>query len=208
MKFVAQTKTEEMLTAVYPYNMIIDLEIDPRIVNPFWFMQTVDEMLTERETEVAHLRYLDGYTYREIGEAIGLSGARAQQILAKVKRKMRNPYRADNYMVVSKYEYDVFDSELSRLNRELKWANDVIVKSKYENLPITPENDIPIEELDLSIRAYNCLHRRGFEKLSDFFGVTQAELAGVRNLGRKCLNEIVEKLKTYGIDIPVGGVEV
>lgn len=208
MKFVAQTKAEEMLMTVYPYNMIADLEIDPRIVNPIWFMQTVDEMLTERETEVAHLRYLDGYTYKQIGEAIGLSGARAQQILAKVKRKMRNPYRADNYMVVSKYEYEAIDKALTMTQEQLKWANDVITKSKYGNLPITPENDISLEELDLSVRAYNCLHRRGFEKLSDFFGVTQAELAGVRNLGRKCLNEIVEKLKTYGIDIPVGGVEV
>lgn len=193
---------------IYPYNLITDLGIDPVKVNPFWLMQTVTNTLTEREAEVVHLRYSDGYTCKQIGEAIGLSGSRAQQILAKIKRKLRNPIRSCKYIAVSRFEYDSVKNELASTKAQLLYVNDLLKKREYENLPITPENDISLEELDLSVRAYNCLHRHGFEKLSDFFGVTQAELAGVRNLGRKCLNEIVEKLKTYGIDIPVGGVEV
>ena len=55
--------------------------------------------------------------------------------------------------------------------------------------------DMTIEELDLSVRSYNCLKRAGINTVEDLTLRKEEEMMKVRNLGRKSLDEIVEKLK-------------
>ena len=52
----------------------------------------------------------------------------------------------------------------------------------------------PIEELDLSVRAYNCLKRSNITKLGQVLQMTEDELLAVRHFGRKSLDELVERL--------------
>jgi hypothetical protein len=59
--------------------------------------------------------------------------------------------------------------------------------------------DTPIEELELSIRPFNCLKRANINTLGDLAEKTEAELANVRNLGCKSLEEIKERLGERGI---------
>lgn len=61
--------------------------------------------------------------------------------------------------------------------------------------------EIKIEDLGLSVRSYNCLRRAGYVSLEDFADVTISDLMGIRNLGRKSLEEILSILKKHGIDI-------
>lgn len=58
--------------------------------------------------------------------------------------------------------------------------------------------DIPIEDLDLSVRAYNCLKRAGITKVGQVLEMTEDDLLGVRNFGRKSLEELREKLEQRG----------
>jgi DNA-directed RNA polymerase subunit alpha len=58
--------------------------------------------------------------------------------------------------------------------------------------------DVPIEDLDLSVRAYNCLKRVGITKVGQVQEMTEDDLLGVRNFGRKSLDELREKLETRG----------
>ena len=63
-------------------------------------------------------------------------------------------------------------------------------------------SEITIEELDLSVRAYNCLKRAGINTLSEFVSRMEtdfASLIAVRNLGRKSLEEVLVKLKKRGL---------
>ncbi len=55
----------------------------------------------------------------------------------------------------------------------------------------------PIEELDLSIRAYNCLRRAGVDSVEKLKTLSDGDLARVRNLGKKCIDEIRQKLKRF-----------
>ncbi len=55
-----------------------------------------------------------------------------------------------------------------------------------------------IEELDLSVRAFNCLKRAGINTVEDLIYKTEDDMMKVRNLGRKSLEEVVEKLETLG----------
>lgn len=54
--------------------------------------------------------------------------------------------------------------------------------------------DVPIEELDLSVRAYNCLKRAGITKVGQVLEMTEEDLLSVRNFGRKSLDELRERL--------------
>ena len=57
-----------------------------------------------------------------------------------------------------------------------------------------------IEDCDFSVRTYNCLKRVGMKTLGDIKSVEQ--LQNVRNLGKRCVNEVVDKLMEYGIELP------
>ena len=58
--------------------------------------------------------------------------------------------------------------------------------------------EMTIEDLDLSVRSYNCLKRSGAKTVKDLVDKTQDELMKVRNLGRKSLEEVIGKLNSLG----------
>jgi DNA-directed RNA polymerase subunit alpha len=61
--------------------------------------------------------------------------------------------------------------------------------------------DMPIEELDLSVRSYNCLKRAGINTVAELCAKSEDEMMKVRNLGRKSLEEVMEKLIGMGLSL-------
>ena len=59
--------------------------------------------------------------------------------------------------------------------------------------------EMPIEELELSVRSYNCLKRAAIATVEDLTNKSQAEMMKVRNLGRKSLDEVTNKLRALGL---------
>ena len=68
-----------------------------------------------------------------------------------------------------------------------------------EEAPTRKHADTPIEELDLSVRSYNCLKRAGINSVQELTERTETQMMSVRNLGRKSLDEIQEKLAVLGL---------
>jgi DNA-directed RNA polymerase subunit alpha len=60
---------------------------------------------------------------------------------------------------------------------------------------------MPIEELDLSVRPYNCLKRAGIHTVGDLIKKTEDEVVAVKNFGRKSLDEVKEKLAAHGLSL-------
>jgi len=58
-----------------------------------------------------------------------------------------------------------------------------------------PANQIPIEELQLSVRAYNCLKRAQINSVSDLLDYTQEDLLEIKNFGQKSAEEVIEALQ-------------
>ncbi len=58
-----------------------------------------------------------------------------------------------------------------------------------------------IEELDLSVRSFNCLKRAGINTVGDLISKTEEDMIKVRNLGRKSLEEVVHKLEMMGLSL-------
>ncbi len=61
--------------------------------------------------------------------------------------------------------------------------------------------DTTIEDLDLSVRSFNCLKRAGINVVGDLVARTEEEMMKVRNLGRKSLDEVKKKLEEYGLSL-------
>lgn len=60
---------------------------------------------------------------------------------------------------------------------------------------------ITLDEMDLSVRSFNCLKRAGINTVEDLTKKTETDMMKVRNLGRKSLEEVIKKLKSYGLDL-------
>lgn len=58
-----------------------------------------------------------------------------------------------------------------------------------------------IEDLDFSVRAYNCLKRAGIHTLQDLVNKSDAEVMKIRNLGKKSLKEVMDKVKELGLTL-------
>jgi DNA-directed RNA polymerase subunit alpha len=61
--------------------------------------------------------------------------------------------------------------------------------------------EMTIEDMDLSVRSYNCLKRAGICTVEDLTKKSESDLAKVKNLGKRSLEEVAEKLQSYGLSL-------
>ena len=83
----------------------------------------------------------------------------------------------------------------------------MLFRSKSEEEKILPEgtriNQILIEELLLSVRAYNCLKRAQIHSVADLLDYSQEDLLEIKNFGQKSAEEVIDALqKRLGINLP------
>ena len=64
--------------------------------------------------------------------------------------------------------------------------------------------EMSIDELELSVRSYNCLKRAGINTVEELTNRTPEDMMKVRNLGRKSLEEVLAKLKELGLELSQG----
>ena len=76
---------------------------------------------------------------------------------------------------------------------------EVMVEKEYDQKEKVLE--MSIDELELSVRSYNCLKRAGINTVEELCNKTPDEMMKVRNLGRKSLEEVLEKLKELGLSL-------
>ena len=74
---------------------------------------------------------------------------------------------------------------------------DILVKSEDDKQQQILR--MAIEEMDLSVRSYNCLKRANIHTVEDLTKKTEDDMLKVRNLGRKSLDEVIQKLESYGL---------
>jgi DNA-directed RNA polymerase subunit alpha len=61
--------------------------------------------------------------------------------------------------------------------------------------------ELSVDDLDFSVRAYNCLKRAGINTLQDLTNMTELEVMKIRNLGKKSLKEVLDKVKELGLEL-------
>ncbi len=80
-------------------------------------------------------------------------------------------------------------------------TDDVEIMVEREEEDINKLLEMVIEELDLSVRSYNCLKRAGINTVDDLIRRTEEDMMKVRNLGKKSLQEVKEKLAALGLSL-------
>ena len=66
---------------------------------------------------------------------------------------------------------------------------------------------LAIEEVDFSVRVFNCLRKEGINTLGDLVARTEDELVKIRNFGHRSLQEVLEKLDAFGLSLPESAAE-
>lgn len=94
------------------------------------------------------------------------------------------------------------------LTEHLKLFVDLMENSEEVEILVEKDNDekakllkITIEDLDLSVRSFNCLKRAGINNVEDLINKTEDEMLKVRNLGRKSYEEVLNKLASMGLSL-------
>ncbi|KFF30693.1 DNA-directed RNA polymerase subunit alpha [Bifidobacterium bombi] len=92
--------------------------------------------------------------------------------------------------------------ELFGLFHELnEQAEGVEVGSKEVEEVENPEMAVPIEEMNLTQRSYNCLKREGIHTVGELVSHTEQDLLDIRNFGMKSIDEVKEKLQSMGLSL-------
>ena len=84
------------------------------------------------------------------------------------------------------------------LSDEAKKAEVMIIKEEDRKEKVL---EMSIEELDLSVRSFNCLKRAGINTVEDIISHTDEDMMKVRNLGRKSLEEVISKIESLGLSL-------
>ena len=133
-------------------------------------------------------------------------------------------YKVENTRVGSNTDYDKLTLEVLTngtisakeaislgakiLNEHLNLFVDLTDEAKKAEIMVEREETIKekvlemtIEELDMSVRSFNCLKRAGIDTVEDLTNRTEADMIKVRNLGKKSLEEVIFKLHSLGLDL-------
>ena len=84
------------------------------------------------------------------------------------------------------------------LSDEISSRSTVVEKSETTQDKVL---EMTIEELDLSVRSFNCLKRAGINTVEDLISKSEEEMMKVRNLGKKSLEEVISKLQSLGFNL-------
>lgn len=199
----------------FPINIIEILHLDlTSCVNEIetrleWLFENT--IFNKREVIVFYNRFKYFYTLEEVAKALGVTRERIRQIEHKCLAKLR---RFTRYLELGEYasKLELAKKEYNEYITDLKeqWtyesAKEFIEQYKKTNivsksLHLVKEVNT-VQDLDLSVRAYNCLRRAGVETVLQLVQISEEDLMKVRNMGKKSLKEIKNALARYDLELP------
>lgn len=165
-------------------------------------LEILEKSLNEKQYGVIKLRFgfEDGKpkTLEETSKVFDLTTARIRQIESNALRKLRTPRNLrlllPNYSL--RVETLQEQQQLQIINKRLTEAEEKVKSKNIEDIL-----NAKLDELELSVRSYNCLKRAGINTIGDLSKRSVYDMMKVRNLGRKSLEEVISKLKDVGIEL-------
>lgn len=173
----------------------------------------INTKLSPREGDIIRKRYEDNMTLFDIGHEFGITGDRVGQIEARAILKLKScrgwlkmgmnhwvPVLKIQQRIEENFEIAVTHRVLAALDKRIpslrKFINDGIKNEIAEQ--VRANQDIPIENMELSVRSFNCLKRAGITTIDELRQMTVSDLMHIRELGKGCVREIERKLDEYG----------
>ena len=201
----------------------IEADSEIEILNPDWHIATLSEgaKLVMELTFDRGRGYVPGDKNKKNQEYMTLGVLPTDSIFTPV---LKVNYSVENTRVGQITDYDKLTIEVwtngvinaneamsigariltEHLNLFVGLSDDVALPKMVEKDEEKTENTLSmtIEDLDLSVRSFNCLKRAGIHTVEDRVTKTEAEMMKVRNLGRKSFEEVMQKLASLGYKFP------
>lgn len=201
----------------------IEADSEIEILNPDWHIATLSEgaKLVMELTFDRGRGYVPGDKNKKNQEYMTLGVLPTDSIFTPV---LKVNYSVENTRVGQITDYDKLTIEVwtngvinaneamsigariltEHLNLFVGLSDDVVLPKMVEKDEEKTENTLSmtIEDLDLSVRSFNCLKRAGIHTVEDLVNKTEAEMMKVRNLGRKSFEEVMQKLASLGYKFP------
>lgn len=195
----------------YPVNLIKALNFDfTEVIDHFEerLQKLIDDgTLTPREETVLFAIFKENKTLQETGKILGVTRERVRQVQIRALKKLmrrKNYFEAGEYFSKEELAKKDYLSYLEEKHKEWDYESAKSFVLEYET-GLTAEKrkslEIPLEELDLSVRSYNCLRRAGIQTIKELVSKTEDELFKIRNMGRKSAKEIIDKLDSLGLKL-------
>lgn len=196
----------------FPINIIeilgLDLtscvnEIENRLI---WLFENT--IFTEREQFIFWHRFKNYETLEDISKELDITRERVRQIETKILKKLK---RFSNYLELGEYsnKLELAKKEYKEYveNLKQKWtyesAKQFVEQYESENKPYkNVSTSLEIEDLDLSIRSWNCLKRAGVDEIWQLLQISEEDLSRIRNMGKKSVNEIKTQLAKHDLELP------
>lgn len=207
-ELVVQTRREEypenLIESIFgnydkPLDYLILLEnIDNRILRT---LQNFPNFLSEREIFILDSLYPKGRTLEQTGKELNLTRERVRQIECKIInkfRKIKESLLLDDetyYLYLKSNELrEKYNSLITHYQVKIDRVNDEIKNNDIKSYPV--------EELDLSLRAYNCLKRSKIYNIEQLSNYSFEDLLKIKNLGKTSAKEIRQALRNrFGLDL-------
>ena len=175
--------------------------------------------LNDREIYCLKAYYKELRSFENVGNSLNITRSRVDQIIRKAIMKLKHSSKEllvqgkDKFELISlnekeeiikefkeKISYDLIIEWIGNheITEELLDVCHSVINTYNSNRP-KGQGETPIEDLDLSVRSYNCLKRCGIHTLKDLTSMTRDDMMKVRNLGKRSLKEIESKLKEIGL---------
>lgn len=199
------TMSEEEITNI-PLSLIDDVE--KLIMN--------SDVIKPRELDCFLKHFRDGITLEEIGKQLEVSRERVRQLCWLACKKLKHLILNYDKMVERERKLQQEKEQMEKLEEHRREIIEIFRQSgvynedmviEFGTVEVCPSEssylkqtlNTTIEEMDLSVRSFNCLRRAGIQTLEDLTKHTENEMYKVRNLGKKSLREIKEKLLGFGL---------
>lgn len=212
-----------METTKYPQNLIMEIEKNyndrlkvlsrddlPIRIDEREFPNYLAKNLDSRTYQIMLERYEEGHTLQYIGKQHNLTVERIRQIITKTLCVLSHPSKIKEISMIPYSIHEAILRELKILEGKYNGllsvlretfknseARDVLESCLLKN---TGAKNIDIEDLDLSVRAYNSLKRAGYNTIDDIISTDLEKLAKTRNLGLRSLDEVVDKIEALGFE--------
>lgn len=209
------------------YAKDIDTDAEVEVLNPDLYICTLDEgAVLDAELHVGRGRgYVSAEKNKEVNRELKLSYPIGyipiDSIFTPVKKVS---YNVESARVGQNINFDklILDTETNGafsaveivslaakvLDDHIKMFVDLSETMGKMDILVSREEDkqqkvleMNIDDMDLSVRSYNCLKRAGIQTVEDLIKRTEEDMLKVRNLGRKSLDEVLEKIKSYGLQL-------
>ncbi len=188
------------LSSIFPFNVAYTVAEDSEKITAFspeLIYKAMSNNLNTRQMDVLLYRYRDGMSLGETAKQLNVTQERIRQVEARALSRLKEPTVFNSMRAVSyskyrdlEYKYEVVSYAYSRSPEP---------KDVQELVKETSITELPISELDLSVRSHNCLRRAGIRTIGELIAKTESEMTMVRNLGKRSLFEIKMKLIEMGL---------